>query len=213
MMGKPSRFWNFIARRYARMPVQDEATYREKLARTQSYLRPDWEVLEIGCGTGSTALEHAPHVGRIRAIDSSPKMIEICREKAAGTENVRFDLAALDDLDVGDNSVDAVLAMSLLHLLDNRDAAIRRVHSMLRPGGIFVSSTSCVAGMDNVFIRYLLPAGAALGLLPRIARFSRSELRRSMEDAGFQIEQDWLPHDNPAKAVFMVARKPELPAS
>jgi cyclopropane fatty-acyl-phospholipid synthase-like methyltransferase len=30
-------------------------------------MRPDMEVLEFGCGTESTALEHAPHVAHIEA--------------------------------------------------------------------------------------------------------------------------------------------------
>jgi cyclopropane fatty-acyl-phospholipid synthase-like methyltransferase len=37
----------------------------------------DMEVLEFGCGTGSTAIVHAPHVKELRAIDISEKMIGI----------------------------------------------------------------------------------------------------------------------------------------
>jgi cyclopropane fatty-acyl-phospholipid synthase-like methyltransferase len=56
------RFWNWMAKRYARQPVANEAAYRQKLETARSYLRPDMNVLEFGCGTGSTALLHAPHV-------------------------------------------------------------------------------------------------------------------------------------------------------
>lgn len=40
------------------------------------------EVLEFGCGTGSTAREPAPHVARIPATNVSAAMISIGREKA-----------------------------------------------------------------------------------------------------------------------------------
>ncbi|MFD0978800.1 class I SAM-dependent methyltransferase [Tropicimonas aquimaris] len=209
-MGKRSRFWDLIARRYARMPVRDEESYREKLAITRSYLQPDWDVLEIGCGTGTTALGHAPHVRRFRAVDSSPKMIEICREKAAAapTENIAFDCADFDEIDQPVGSLDAVLAMSILHLLEDPDAALARIHAMLRPGGMFFSSTTCIADIDNAIARYLLPAAAALRLVPRMTQLGRAELHRRIEAAGFEVLRDWQPGDDPAKAVFIVARKP-----
>jgi cyclopropane fatty-acyl-phospholipid synthase-like methyltransferase len=40
------------------------------------------ELLEFGCGTGGTAIIHAPHVKHIRAIDISPRMIEIAKSRA-----------------------------------------------------------------------------------------------------------------------------------
>ena len=68
-----AKFWDWIAERYARTPVADEASYKKKLQITQDYLRPGMEVLEFGCGTGSTALIHAPHVKHIHAIDISSR--------------------------------------------------------------------------------------------------------------------------------------------
>ena len=82
-MPKPEKFWNLFARRYARSPVSDEAAYQTKLAKTQEYFSPEMTVLEFGCGTGSTAIVHAPHVARLDAIDFSENMIAIARDKAA----------------------------------------------------------------------------------------------------------------------------------
>lgn len=61
-MDRSEKFWDKIATRYSKKPVADEAAYQKKLQITQEYFRPDMEVLEIGCGTGSTAITHAPHV-------------------------------------------------------------------------------------------------------------------------------------------------------
>lgn len=77
------RFWDFIATRYARQPVPDEAVYQRKLEITRGVLEPHHEVLELGCGTGSTAIAHAPHVRQVRAVDISPRMLDIARRKAA----------------------------------------------------------------------------------------------------------------------------------
>ena len=50
-MSESSRFWDWIAKRYAKTPVADEAAYQTKLQVTRDYLRPDMEVLEFGCGS------------------------------------------------------------------------------------------------------------------------------------------------------------------
>ena len=91
-MSTSAGFWNLIANWYAKQRVPDEAVYQEKLRITQGHLRAHMEVLEFGCGTGSTAIVHAPHVRHIRAIDGSSKMIEIARAKAdaQGIANVSF---------------------------------------------------------------------------------------------------------------------------
>lgn len=207
-MVKPSRFWDRTAERYARSAIADEAAYQKKLDVTRSYFRPDMDVLEFGCGTGSTALLHAPYVKHIHAIDFSANMIAIARTKAAaqGVQTVSFEQAAIDDLAVADESYDMVLGLSILHLVADRDAVIARVHRLLRPGGIFVSSTACIADMGILrLLEHVAPAGYALGLLPLVRCFSADDLRRSLTAAGFTIAHDWQP--GPKKAVFIVATK------
>jgi SAM-dependent methyltransferase len=93
-----ARFWNRFARRYARMKVPDEASYRHKLDRTRAYLTPQARVFEFGCGTGTTALHHAPHVAHVRGVDFAPEMIAIAREKAAaqGAANAEFAVGTVE---------------------------------------------------------------------------------------------------------------------
>jgi ubiquinone/menaquinone biosynthesis C-methylase UbiE len=76
-MNNEARFWDKRAEKYSQRPVADQNTYEKKLEITRTYFRPDSEVLEIGCGTGSTALAHAPYVKHILATDISPGMINI----------------------------------------------------------------------------------------------------------------------------------------
>ncbi len=204
-MTRSARFWDRIAERYAKKPVGDEAAYQKKLAVTREFFRPDMQVLEIGCGTGSTAIAHAPYVGQIRATDISEKMIEIAKGKAAeaNVQNVTFETLATEDLDVASESVDAVLALSLLHLLEDKEAAIARIHDMLRPGGVFVSNTVCLG--DNMkWFRFIGPIGHWLGVFPLVRLFTRNELENGLRHAGFDIEHTWQPDK---WVVFIVARK------
>ena len=89
-MDQSAKFWDRIAKRYSKRPVADEAAYQKKLQVTREYILPDMEVLVLGCGTGSTAIAHAPYVKHILAIDISPKMIDIAQGKAEA-KNVKRD--------------------------------------------------------------------------------------------------------------------------
>lgn len=205
-MADASRFWDRLADRYSRQPIADAAAYERKLQVTRELLRPEMEVLEFGCGTGSTAIAHAPHVRHIMAIDISEGMLEIARRNAAaaGVGNITFERSAIGDYAAADSSFDVVLGMSVLHLVADRDAVIAKVLRLLKPGGYFVSSTACL-GDSMGFFRYIAPVGQALGLLPLLRVFTRAELAASITAAGFEIVEDWQP--GRGKAVFVVAKK------
>ena len=94
--------------------------------------------------------------------------------------------------------------MSILHLLGDKQSVISKVHTLLKPGGVFVSSTACL-GDFMPWIRYLTPVARVLGLIPRVEVFTEHELTRSITAAGFTIDYKW--HPAPKKAVFIVANK------
>ena len=205
-MHQPSKFWDKHAERYSKSPVADEDSYQKKLQVTREYLQPDMEVLEFGAGTGSTAITHAPYVKHIEAIDVSPKMVEIAQGKADANnvKNVTFKRSSIDEFSVSDQTLDAVLGLSILHLLDNKEEVISKVHKMLKPGGIFVTSTVCL-GDTMKFFKVIAPIGKFFGLLPVLKVFTKKELEGSLIDAGFEIDYQWQP--GKGKAVFIVAKK------
>ena len=168
--------------------------------------RSSVEVLELGCGTGTTALIHAPFVKHITGVDISRNMLEIARAKAdaADMTNVTFQQSSIDDLKAPVASFDVVMGHSILHLLENKEAVIARVHRMLKPGGVFVSSTACL-GCRVPVLRAILPVGRFLGLLPLVKFFTAEELEGDLTDAGFRIDHRWKP--GKGKGVFIVASR------
>jgi len=205
-MNQSSKFWDRIAERYSKRPVADEAAYQKKLQVTREYFRPDTEVLEFGCGTGSTAISHSPYVKHIQAIDISSKMIEIARGKAdqENVDNVTFEQSTIEEIHVPDQSLDAVLGLSILHLLDNKEKAVAKVHRMLKPGGVFVTSTTCIGDTMRLF-KVIVPVGMFLGLMPLVKVFTTEDLVTCLTDAGFEIDHQWQP--GKGTAVFIVAKK------
>ncbi|MFL0809281.1 MAG: class I SAM-dependent methyltransferase [Agarilytica sp.] len=205
--GTSEKFWNKIANKYANLAISDEAAYKKKLDITQSYFSNNMEILELGCGTGSTAIAHAPHVKHITAVDISENMLAIAKQKATknNIDNISFKYSAIEQLESKPQAYDVVLALSLLHLLEDKDTAIKKIFAMLKPGGLFISSTTCLG--DNMkYIGLIAPVGRLFGFMPLIKIFTVSELIEAITASGFKIETQWQPGKN--KAAFIVARKP-----
>lgn len=91
-----------------------------------------------------------------------------------------------------DQSLDAVLALSVLHLLSDWQMVISRVHNMLKPGGIFVTSTACI-GDSMKFFKIVAPIGEFFGLMPLVKMFTTKDLEEGFSDAGFNIDYPWQP--------------------
>ncbi|SFV26615.1 Ubiquinone/menaquinone biosynthesis C-methylase UbiE [Devosia crocina] len=206
-MAARSAFWDRLADRYAAQPVADQAAYDTKLVATRRLLRPEMSVFEFGCGTGSTAISHAPFVRHIRAIDFSPRMIEIATQKAMAAQihNVEFGIGSIETVQLAPECYDVVMGHSILHLLKDKQDAIGKSFAALKPGGAFVSSTSCLGEMMP-FSRFLAPISNRIGLLPHFDVMTPDQLRSAMVKAGFSVEHEWQPSKK--AALFMVARKP-----
>ena len=123
-MADSAAFWDEIADKYAKQPIKDRASYEKTIERVRERLEGTERVLEIGCGTGSTALLLAPNCKELIASDISSRMVEIARDKAAaeGVDNVRFDHANVFDEALEEGSFDVVMAFNLLHLVDDRSS-------------------------------------------------------------------------------------------
>ena len=200
-----AQFWDRAAPGYSKSPIADTESYARKLAATQALMQPSMSVLELGCGTGSTALEHAPHVAHIDATDVSAEMIAIGLDKArsAGIDNIDFRQASVEAFDES-NTYDMVLALNLIHLLEDRKAALEKIHRLLKPGGLFISSTVCLA--DRMwYLRPVIPVLQWLGKAPYVEFLSANNVLGEVSEAGFRSREHWT-HGR-ANNLFLIAER------
>ena len=182
-----ARFWDRVAPRYAASRIADPGGYERTLEDLRRRLGPADRVLEIGCGTGTTALRLAPFVGSILATDIAPGMIAIAREKPRPEGGaVRFERADPSTAAFEAGGFDAALAMNVLHLLPDLPGALAGLHQALRPGGLLITKTPCLTEM-TALLRVAVPVMRALGKAPFVAFRSAADLERAMVAAGFGI--------------------------
>ncbi|GAA0777396.1 class I SAM-dependent methyltransferase [Roseibium denhamense] len=214
-MATPDHLWTKMSRKYAAQPIKDQAAYQETLLRTTEHLGPDDHVLELGCGTGSTAFLIAPAVKTYLATDFSSGMIGIAEEKMAAArqagdapEGLRFavaegfDEAVEADPDLG--GYDAVLGFNFLHLIEDPAALLTRVRTLIKPGGLLITKTVCLRKRAWLFAP-LIAVMRFAGKAPYVNMLSFDGLETLIQDQGFElIETGTIPEPY---SRFVVARK------
>lgn len=192
MNKKDARFWDKSARKYAAPPIGDEAGFERTLARTRDWLGPNARVLELGCGTGTAALRLAETAGSYLATDISGEMIAIAEEKLAEARSegnaprLSFRQATADDLAREETRYSAVLGFNYLHLAGDLKVTLENIRTLLEPGGLFISKTPCIGGM-NPLIRLAIPLMQLAGKAPSVTSFTADGLAQAIRGAGFDI--------------------------
>jgi ubiquinone/menaquinone biosynthesis C-methylase UbiE len=209
-----ARFWDKAAPKYAKSAISDPAAYEYTLGRTRTYLAPTDKVLELGCGTGSTALVFAPKVAHITAIDISPGMLAIAKEKTekAGVKNLSYQVGA----DVPrEGQYDVVMGYSLFHLVPDMEKRFVQINDLLPKGGYFISKTVCLGqsgkgiggALKSLMFRIAIPALQMIGKAPYVRSLTVKELETAVLDAGFDIIESGSHPKGPPPAHYIVARK------
>lgn len=189
-MATNPEFWDNIAGSYASTPVKNVEGYEDTLYRIRKYVKPASSFLEVGCGTGTTALKLADLANTYEANDFSPELIKICkqRQSEAGEKgkHVRFQVADIHSLDTSKTAYDAVLALNTLHLLPNPPSTMNNLCKALKPGGIFVSKTHAM-GKVNLFMKAAISFAQFIGKAPYISYMTSDDISKLHAGAGLQI--------------------------
>jgi ubiquinone/menaquinone biosynthesis C-methylase UbiE len=199
-------FWDKAANKYAASKIADMGGYEETLTRTRSFLHAEDHLHEIGCGTGSTALKLAPFVRQLTATDISGGMLAIANEKLQKTDLTNLSFVQSEVTKTIDGGLfDAVCAFSLLHLLDDLDAGLAHIHSLLKPGGLLITKTACLRDMSSAMAP-LVKVMQWVGKAPHVSIFTAQQLEAAFIKAGFELVETGY-HGKTKSTRFIAARR------
>jgi ubiquinone/menaquinone biosynthesis C-methylase UbiE len=130
---------------------------RELRQRTAGLARiqPGEEVLDVGCGTGTLALEVAPRVGatgRVFGIDPGDRQIARARFKAARHNlPIEFQVGVIEHLDFPDQTFNVVLSTIMMHHLSDtlKRQGLAEIARVLKPGGRLVIADFAQASLGQ----------------------------------------------------------------
>jgi len=140
MMDRPEFFDHHAASWDADRPPEEEASLARVV--TLAEVQPGQAVLDVGTGTGVLIphlLRAVGPTGRIVAVDLSPEMLEVAREKGFPS-SVTFLETDVHRLPLPEAEFDRVICNAALPHFEDRAESIREMLRVLRSGGILVIS-------------------------------------------------------------------------
>lgn len=105
-------------------------------------IQPGNTVIDLGSGAGNDcfiARREVGESGKVIGIDFTPAMIDRARTNAdkLGYNNVEFRQGDIEKMPVGGNVADVVVSNCVLNLVPDKDAVIKEISRVLKPGGHF----------------------------------------------------------------------------
>ena len=213
MMNKAQIFWDKQAKRFDDSQKQFEPASKELIARTKEYLNANDNVLDFGCATGTKTFELADGVKHIHGLDFSAEMISeaLKKKNEANITNVSFSQGTIFDDDLEKVPFDKIIAFSIIHLLEDSEKVIQRIHELLKPGGLFISETACFKDRMDFKTRLEFTISRFmkwLGIFPlHLNMFKTSDVEQLIKRQNFNIIKTEKLFFNGMTISFIVAER------
>ncbi|MEH0153716.1 arsenite methyltransferase [Limibacter armeniacum] len=144
-------------------------------------------VLDLGSGAGNdcfVARHETGETGKVLGVDFTPAMIKKARENAdkLGFNNVEFREGDIEDMPVTSDTIDVVVSNCVLNLVPNKNAVIKEIFRVLKPGGHFSISDIVLVGElpEQIQTAAEMYAGCVSGAI------QKSEYLNLIHENGFQ---------------------------
>src|SRR5215469_4602465 len=169
-------------------------------------------VLDVCCGTGSSAIPAAELVGTsgfVIGIDLAERLLALAREKARqrALQNIAFRAADMLELDYSAESFDVVLCVFGIFFVPDMSAAVRQLWRLVRPGGKLAITTwgrNVLEPANGLFWRSVRELRSELPIPsnPRDSIADPKGLRQMLRDGGAKAveliaENKWHPISSP----------------
>jgi SAM-dependent methyltransferase len=161
-------YWWFVARR---------DLVREWLAedaRAKGLKPGDWNVFDIGCGTGANGLM-LEEFGRVHGTDMSQEALALSRERG----HSRLARCRIESLCFADDTFDAITALDMLEHVDDDLGGMKELYRVCKPGGTLLVTVPAYGFLWSEHDE----------ALHHRRRYTASELRNKLSVSGFEVER------------------------
>ena len=142
------------------------------------------DALEIGCGTGAFSRLLASRSDRVLALDLSPQMIRIAKERSEQYPNIDFQIADAMTWEFPSEQFDCVASIATLHHLPLEETLSKMAEALRINGTLIILDLFQAEGLSDVLASALaVPANILLKLI------NTGHLREPRE-----VRQAWAEH-------------------
>jgi trans-aconitate methyltransferase len=155
------------------------ARYRLMRKELQGRVRPDWRLIDIGCGNGKflTTISDLIPIGNLFGVELSPEAMRSARD------DIRPNLRVGDILDfageLAEQPFDGLVSSEVLEHVDDPPAIVGAFHKILKPGALVVITVPAQ-------MRYWSAQDVMAG---HQRRFEFADFEKLMSDCGFKVEE------------------------
>jgi 2-polyprenyl-3-methyl-5-hydroxy-6-metoxy-1,4-benzoquinol methylase len=169
-------------------------------------------VLEIGCGIGTDSINFARHGARLTAVDLSERSIELARQRAAVfnlQDQIDFYQGNAEELSdfVPVEPYDLIYSFGVIHHTPHPERVLEQIRRYMAPHStlklmvyhryswkvlwVLLRSGHCQFWKTE---RLVAEHAEAQTGCPIAYIYSRAQGRRLLEEAGFQVTEQWVDH-------------------
>ena len=112
-------------------------------------LKPDWTVIDLGCGVGidsQLAAFFLEPPGRVIGIDLTRELLNLAKEYARAHPNCHWVTGDGEQLPLGQRSVHLAIANGSFNLMPNKEQALAEIYRVLKPGGYLALADLILVG-------------------------------------------------------------------
>jgi phosphatidylethanolamine/phosphatidyl-N-methylethanolamine N-methyltransferase len=196
---KERKFWDSFALKYDnnRKKSGTNEAYKRLFNMFKADINGTGKLLDTATGTGLISLQLCNLVPEITAIDLSPEMLKIAKEKAVAqsVENIDFRKGDICNLDFSDNLFDTVIASNVLHLLFEPGKAMEEIKRVVKPGGKVIIPTYCHGESlkSHLFSRLMNLMGFRARSRWSIKSFQKFVRENGLEIINYQVLKGLVP--------------------
>lgn len=197
--------YDAIAERYGDWAATVASPALERVRERTASLPEGSAVLDLGCGRGVPFTQELARRHRVTGVDISARQIELAR---AGVPEATFVCADVAELDLADETFDAVVSLFMFGHLPQADqpGVITQIYRWLRPGGVLLATFGGGDAHESVEDDWL-------GAPTFFASLGVDEYRRLLPAVGFEVLDatvvPQLEHGREARFLWVDARKPQ----
>jgi 2-polyprenyl-3-methyl-5-hydroxy-6-metoxy-1,4-benzoquinol methylase len=165
----------------------NDYTYGHIIKMIRGYVSQQMKVLDLGCGTGALDFYLASNGSSVYGIDISDRAITSCKENAQAfdlNKKCQFKATTLEDFKTKDK-FDLVLCIEVIEHIEKDSAAIKKISTLLKPGGILILSTPSL-NAPLYKIGFLNEFDKRVG---HLRRYSNQSLQKLISTNGFRVKK------------------------